>query len=152
MYFVRGLEVFFSWHPIFHLQVFIIMGPYTCKECSSLRTMEQNHTTVISNSLTNGLAVRMSHFNGIVPRKCPFQTFSRKRLSPLSSACFNCTPTLSTHAIYNFLLFNTNWNEKQKNEILRTFVMRVNLNWFFLLRRRGEFVNCWQNCWGSNWF
>lgn len=45
------------------------MGPYTCKECSALQMMEQSHITVISNSLTNGLAMRKNHFNGIVPRK-----------------------------------------------------------------------------------
>lgn len=44
------------------------MGPYICKECSALQIMEQSHTTVISNSL-NGMSMRKSHFNGIVPRK-----------------------------------------------------------------------------------
>ncbi|XP_025194402.1 pantothenate kinase 3 [Melanaphis sacchari] len=43
------------------------MGPYTCKECSSLQTMEQSHTTVISNSLSNGMAMHKNHFNGKIP-------------------------------------------------------------------------------------
>lgn len=45
------------------------MGPYTCKECSALQMMEQNHFTVISNSLTNGITMCKNYFNGIVPRK-----------------------------------------------------------------------------------